>query len=313
MARTKATLKKKQSDQGSQIIINPPLSFSDDESPVKNASAPERSKVSSSELMSQTKMFTNLYRRVDDFMSGKLTSYHKLSVTHSVPGKGKRNKKQSIFKTLLEEENCDFEVFVKRIQDKCPWMPKCVPARDIRTIAFVANKIGWQKLINKKLVIDNVVSSVKPFCGSLSKFEPWRTMLIQNKQFEASNGLDILKNAFALIYADYLTQVVKGGYKVMVTKELASFTGFNPALFEDNGRGIIALIGLKYDVVENIFEKYQKMSVKNQRAMKSEVMSYWVDNESALEKLKICKDFQNIFPSLFTQISKIKKKRANNA
>ena len=116
---------------------------------------------------------------------------------HHVPGKGKKKKKQSIVKTLLQDENLDFEMFVKvsclkiitfyfeRIQQKCPWMPKCVPKRDLRTIDFAANQIGWHKLLNKKFVVHESPLFEK-FRGALSKFEPWRKELILNKQFEKS-------------------------------------------------------------------------------------------------------------------------------
>ena len=60
--------------------------------------------------------------------------------------------------------------------------------------------------------------------------------------------------------------------------------------------------------MENIVERYDKMTTKNRREMKAEVMSYWVQNIERLKENKICKDFQNIFPSVFKQISLLKKK-----
>ena len=40
--------------------------------------------------------------------------YNKLSVYHSVPGKGKeKNNQKLIVETLVKKENCNFEVFVK--------------------------------------------------------------------------------------------------------------------------------------------------------------------------------------------------------
>jgi len=303
MARTKASEKSKKNDLGSQIIDPRPYDFLD--SPCEEV---QENDTPTPELISQTKLFTNLYRRVDDYMSPKLSSYHKLSMHHTVPGKGKKKKKKSIVKTLLEEENLNFEMFVKRIQERCPWMPKCVPRRDIRTIALVANEIGWDKLLrNKKFIIHKPSPLFEPFCGSNAKFEPWRKAIIQNKQFENTNGLLILKNAFASVYSNYLAVIKQGAYKAMANKDLAAFTGFNKALFEENGRGVVALIGLKTKVVEELFEKYTKMTVKNQRKFKGDVMSYWAKNLPELEKSKICKDFQNIFPSLFIQIRKVQK------
>lgn len=119
------------------------------------------------------------------------------------------------------------------------------------------------------------------------------------------SGIQILENTFASIYSNYLARIKQGGYKAMTNSELAEF---NKALFEDNGRGVVVLIGLKPKVVETLFRKYTKMTVQNQRKFKSDVMSYWAKNLLALEKKKVCKDFQNIFPSLFVQIKIFQKK-----
>merc|ERR1712118_434831 len=101
----------------------------------------------------------------------------------------------------VEDENMDFETFVKRIQRKCPWMPQCLPRRDIRTIAECAHEIGWDKLLNDQglvvndsnlLVSSREWSSSDPFDGLLKKYEVWRTKIILNTQFQKSNGLQIL-------------------------------------------------------------------------------------------------------------------------
>ena len=60
-------------------------------------------------------------------------------------------------------------------------------------------------------------------------------------------------------------------------------------------------------------KKFQTMSVANQRALKKSVMEYWVENKKELEKSKVCKDFHNIFPSLFQQISKMEKKKGGKS
>jgi len=74
----------------------------------------------------------------------------------------------------------NFEIFVKVyfLKIKCPWMPKCVPKRDVRTIAFVANEIGWRKLLNKKFITEKSSPLFSTFSASQSKFEPWREYII---------------------------------------------------------------------------------------------------------------------------------------
>jgi hypothetical protein len=303
MARTKSSMKQNNSEKkdcpGNPILnpmVDPPVS---------------------SKMKSQAKLFSNFYSRVDGYMSTKVDNYNKLSLYHQVPGKHKKWKKKSLVETLLIEENMNFEIFVKRIQRKCPWLPKCIPRRDLRTIAHVADEIGWDKLLkDQQMVVDNGItrghfkaSASIPFSGSLKKFEPWRTNLINNTQFQSSNGLLILETAFAKIYSDYLAQIAIGGYQVKSAKELAEFTGFKKALFEENGRGCVALIGVNNSVMKSIFGKFNTMSVANQRELKKEVMTYWVENMNELTKSKVCQDFHNIFPSLFRQISKIQKKK----
>jgi len=178
MARTKTSEKAKKFDYPGSMIIDPHVP---DESPKEDGDAADLKKLPSSTLRSETKLFTNLFRRVDTIMSAKLDCYHKLSLYHTVPGKGKRSKKQSIVRTLLEEENCNFEMFVKSIQRKFPWKPNCVSKRDIRTIALAADAVGWEKLLKKKFVAQalnsNKVSKKKPSLTpslprSLSKFQP---------------------------------------------------------------------------------------------------------------------------------------------
>ena len=46
-------------------------------------------------------------------MSSKLDKYNKLSLYHEVPGKNKKMKRKSIVRTLVEDENMNFETFVK--------------------------------------------------------------------------------------------------------------------------------------------------------------------------------------------------------
>ena len=121
------------------------------------------------------------------------------------------------------------------------------------------------------------------------------------------SGIDVLKNAFIKFYSDFLARE-EHGYLVMTATELASLTGFNKALFENNERARVLLIGVETEEMENIVERYDKMTTKNKREMKAEVMSYWVQNIERLKENKICKDFQNIFPSVFKQISLLKKK-----
>ena len=121
------------------------------------------------------------------------------------------------------------------------------------------------------------------------------------------SGIDVLKNAFIKFYSDFLARE-EHGYLVMTATELASLMGFNKALFENNERACVLLIGVETEEMENIVERYDKMTTKNKREMKAEVMSYWVQNIERLKENKICKDFQNIFPSVFKQISLLKKK-----
>ena len=68
------------------------------------------------------------------------------------------------------------------------------------------------------------------------------------------------------------------------------------------------MIGVETEEMENIVERYDKMTTKNKREMKAEVMSYCVQNIERLKENEICKDFQNIFPSVLKQISLLKKK-----
>ena len=96
------------------------------------------------------------------------------------------------------------------------------------------------------------------------------------------SGIDVLKNAFIKVYSDILARE-EYGYLVMTAIELASLTGFNKALFENNERACVLLIGVETEEMENIVERYDKMTTKNKREMKAEVMSYWVQN---IERLK---------------------------
>ena len=121
------------------------------------------------------------------------------------------------------------------------------------------------------------------------------------------SGIDVLKNAFIKVYSDFLARE-EHGYLVMTATELASLTGFNKALFENNERACVLLIGVETEEMENIVERYDKMTTKNKREMKAEVMSYWVQNIERLKENEICKDFQNICPSVLKQISLLKKK-----
>ena len=121
------------------------------------------------------------------------------------------------------------------------------------------------------------------------------------------SGIDVLKNAFIKVYSDFLARE-EHGYLVMTATELASLTGFNKALFENHERVCVLLIGVETEEMENIVERYDKMTTKNKREMKAEVMSYCVQNIERLKENEICKDFQNIFPSVLKQISLLKKK-----
>ena len=94
----------------------------------------------------------------------------------------------------------------------------------------------------------------------------------------------------------------------MTATELASLTGFNKALFENHERACVLLIGVETKEMENVVERYDKMTTKNKREMKAEVMSYCVQNIERLKENEISKDFQNIFPSVLKQISLLKKK-----
>ena len=121
------------------------------------------------------------------------------------------------------------------------------------------------------------------------------------------SGIDVLKNAFIKVYSDFLARE-EHGYLVMTATELASLTGFNKALFENHERACVLLIGVETEEMENIVERYDKMTTKNKREMKAEVMSYCVQNIERLKENEISKDFQNIFPSVLKQISLLKKK-----
>ena len=123
MVRTKASEKaKRDSDLGS-MIIDPPVFRDDDDGDwaYRKKESPSNIKItipwpnllSTLFISWETQLFANLYRRVDEFMIQRLDCYQKLSLQHSVPGKGKKKKSKSIVQTLLEEENCDFEMFVK--------------------------------------------------------------------------------------------------------------------------------------------------------------------------------------------------------
>ena len=121
------------------------------------------------------------------------------------------------------------------------------------------------------------------------------------------SGIDVLKNAFIKVYSDFLARE-EHGYLVMTATELASLTGFNKALFENHERACVLLIGVETKEMENVVERYDKMTTKNKREMKAEVMSYCVQNIERLKENEISKDFQNIFPSVLKQISLLKKK-----
>ena len=73
------------------------------------------------------------------------------------------------------------------------------------------------------------------------------------------SGIDVLKNAFIKVYSDFLARE-EHGYLVMTATELASLTGFNKALFENHERACVLLIGVETEEMENIVERYDKMT-----------------------------------------------------
>ena len=94
--------------------------------------------------------------------------------------------------------------------------------------------------------------------------------------------------------------------------QLAKLTGYKESLFKDNGRAPIFLAGLKLDVMEVIYEKYVhlKMTVDTQRKMRADALNYLKKNHATFENMKIYNDFQKIFPSLFSEMKKNRKKRS---
>ena len=80
------------------------------------------------------------------------------------------------------------------------------------------------------------------------------------------------------------------------------FTGKKSfSIFKDNGRAPILLVGLKSNEMQQIFDTHvdesASMSMKTQRKLRSEALTYLVKNKKSLQKLKIFKDFEIIFPS----------------
>ena len=124
------------------------------------------------------------------------------------------------------------------------------------------------------------------------------------------SGMDILKNAFSVIYSNFQAVIKKGGYRAPTSKELAKMTKYNESLFTDNGRAPILLVGLKNSVMQKIFDTHvdesASMSIKTQRKLRSEALTYLVENKKSLQKLKIFKDFEIIFPSVSKEMGKKK-------
>ena len=61
-------------------------------------------------------MFANFYRKIDEYGEANIPAYRRLSVYYYVDGKKKgQPKRKSIVESLVLEENCSFEIFVKVI------------------------------------------------------------------------------------------------------------------------------------------------------------------------------------------------------
>ena len=122
------------------------------------------------------------------------------------------------------------------------------------------------------------------------------------------SGMDILKNAFSVIYSNFQASIKKGGYRAPTSKELAKMTKYNESLFTDNCRSPILLVGLKCNEMQQIFythvDENVSMSIKTQRKLLSEALTYLVKNKKSLQKLKIFKDFDIVFPWFSKDIGK---------
>ena len=81
-------------------------------------------------------------------------------------------------------------------------------------------------------------------------------------------------------------------------------------IFKDNGRPPILLVGLKSNEMQKIFDAHvdesASMSIKTQRKLRSEALTYLVENKKSLQKLKIFKDFEILFPSVSKEMGKKK-------
>ena len=89
------------------------------------------------------------------------------------------------------------------------------------------------------------------------------------------------------------------------------FTGKKSfSIFKDNGRAPILLVGLKSNEMQKIFDAHvdesASMSIKTQRKLRSEALTYFVENKKSLQKLKIFKDFEILFPSVSKEMGKKK-------
>ena len=81
-------------------------------------------------------------------------------------------------------------------------------------------------------------------------------------------------------------------------------------IFKDNGRPPILLVGLKSNEMQKIFDAHvdesASMSIKTQRKLRSEALTDFVENKKSLQKLKIFKDFEILFPSVSKEMGKKK-------
>ena len=109
-----------------------------------------------------------------------------------------------------------------------------------------------------------------------------------------------------MVYSNFLAIYKKSGYRSMNPKQLAKLTGYKEGLFKDNGTAPIFLTGLKLDAMKEKYGKYSdvNVTVTTQWKMRGETLAYLIQNHESFEELKIYQDFQQIFPSLFSEMKK---------
>ena len=96
--------------------------------------------------------------------------------------------------------------------------------------------------------------------------------------------MKILQHVFAVLYSNYLAQVVHC-YSSMSNKQLAALTGFKKVLFEDHGRASILLIGLALKEMKDIYERYEShnMTVSTQRSIRKDALAALKKNKKAYD------------------------------